>query len=115
MQEKIYGNMSACHLKLQNWHRAVETADACLKKNDGNLKALFRKGKALGEQGYWEKAEPIMRDLLKKNPAGMLMHVVCYESEKDLTSFLQRRRVSMRKWRDCRLLTKNCKRRRISG
>lgn len=25
--EKIYANMSACHLKDQNWKRALETAD----------------------------------------------------------------------------------------
>lgn len=25
--EKIYANMSACHLKNQNWKRAAETAD----------------------------------------------------------------------------------------
>jgi hypothetical protein len=25
--EKIYANMSACHLKNQNWKRALETAD----------------------------------------------------------------------------------------
>jgi hypothetical protein len=25
--EKIYANMSACHLKNQNWKRAQETAD----------------------------------------------------------------------------------------
>jgi tetratricopeptide (TPR) repeat protein len=71
MLEKIYGNMSAAHLKLRNWDRAVQTADQCLKKNENNLKALFRKGKALGEQGFWEKAEPILQDCLKRNPAGV--------------------------------------------
>jgi tetratricopeptide (TPR) repeat protein len=70
MLEKLYGNQSAAHLKLGNWQRAVETADLCLKKNENNYKAMFRKGKALGEQGFWERAEPILKDLLKKNPAG---------------------------------------------
>ncbi|PPQ76239.1 hypothetical protein CVT26_008147 [Gymnopilus dilepis] len=54
--EKIYANMSACHLKNQNWKRAVETADKALAKNENNYKAMFRKGKALGEQGFFEKA-----------------------------------------------------------
>lgn len=27
MMEKIYANMSACHIKQENWKRAVETAD----------------------------------------------------------------------------------------
>jgi len=51
--EKIYANMSACHLKNQNWKRALETADKALAKNENNYKAMFRKGKALGEQGFF--------------------------------------------------------------
>ena len=27
MLEKIYANMSACHLKQENWKRAIDTAD----------------------------------------------------------------------------------------
>jgi len=50
--EKIYANMSACHLKNKNWKRAQETADKALAKNDKNYKAMFRKAKALSEQGY---------------------------------------------------------------
>ena len=68
--EKIYANMSACHLKNENWKRCVETADAALAKNGDNFKALFRKGKSLGELGYFEKAETLFGDLLKRNPAG---------------------------------------------
>ncbi|TFK18120.1 TPR-like protein [Coprinopsis marcescibilis] len=66
--EKIYANMSACHLKNQNWARAVDTADKALKKNENNYKAMFRKGKALGEQGFFEKAVKILEDIKKKNP-----------------------------------------------
>lgn len=85
--------MSACHTKLENWQRTVETADkvselfsyclpSCLNLraalqalaiNKDNLKALFRKGKALGEMGWFEKAEVILSDLLTKNPAGMFL------------------------------------------
>ncbi|KAI6108068.1 hypothetical protein F5141DRAFT_1005355, partial [Pisolithus sp. B1] len=57
MLEKVYANMSACHIKQENWKRAIETADKALAKNPKNSKALFRKGKALGEIGYIEKAE----------------------------------------------------------
>jgi hypothetical protein len=42
-----------------------------LKKNPENYKAMFRKGKALGSQGYYEKATLILEDLVKKNPAGV--------------------------------------------
>ncbi|EKM58357.1 uncharacterized protein PHACADRAFT_252612 [Phanerochaete carnosa HHB-10118-sp] len=65
MLEKIYSNMSACHIKKGSWKRAVETADKALRKNEKNTKALFRKGRALGEQGYFEKAEKILDELLK--------------------------------------------------
>ena len=41
-----------------------------LKKNDKNTKALFRKAKALGEQGYFEKAEKILEDLLNMDDTG---------------------------------------------
>jgi len=67
--EKIYANMSACHLKNQNWKRAVETADKALAKNEANYKAMFRKGKALGEQGFFDKALKILEDLKTKNPS----------------------------------------------
>jgi tetratricopeptide (TPR) repeat protein len=66
--EKVYANMSACHLNQKNWQRALETADKALKKNENNYKAMFRKGKALGEIGYFEKAQAILEDLKKKNP-----------------------------------------------
>jgi len=66
--EKIYANMSACHLKNLNYRRAVETADKALAKNENNYKAMFRKGKALGEQGFFDKALKVLEDLKKKNP-----------------------------------------------
>ncbi|KAF9048424.1 hypothetical protein BJ165DRAFT_1459447 [Panaeolus papilionaceus] len=67
--EKIYANMSACHLKNGNWKRAQESAEKALAKNENNYKAMFRKGKALGEQGFFEKAQKVLEDLKKKNPA----------------------------------------------
>ncbi|KAF9565412.1 TPR-like protein [Agrocybe pediades] len=66
--EKIYANMSACHLKNNSWQRAVETADKALAKNEDNYKAMFRKGKALGEQGFFEKAVKVLETLKTKNP-----------------------------------------------
>lgn len=82
--------MSACHLKNENWKRAVEAADKvrviqgqysmsvwlsalCLQalaKNENNGKAMFRKGKALGEQGFFERAVKVLEDLKKKCPSG---------------------------------------------
>ncbi|KAJ7773428.1 TPR-like protein [Mycena metata] len=62
-------NMSACHLKNKNWKRAQETADKALAKNDKNYKAMFRKAKALSEQGYFERAVKLLEDLKSKSPA----------------------------------------------
>ncbi|KAF7374780.1 Tetratricopeptide repeat protein 9B [Mycena sanguinolenta] len=67
--EKIYANMSACHLKNKNWKRAQETADKCLAKNENNYKAMYRKAKALSEQGYFERAVKLLEDLKSKSEA----------------------------------------------
>lgn len=66
---KIYSNQSACHIKKQNWKRALETAEKSMSKNPENFKAQFRKGKALAELGYVEKSLATLEELLKKNPA----------------------------------------------
>jgi len=70
--EKVYANMSACHIKRENWKRAQETAEKALAKNPKNYKAMFRRGKALGEQGFFERAEKILEELVKESPAGKL-------------------------------------------
>ncbi|KAI0001412.1 hypothetical protein BJV74DRAFT_818460 [Russula compacta] len=67
--EKVYANMSACHIKRENWKRAQETAEKALARNPKNYKAMFRRGKSLGEQGYFERAEKILEELIKESPA----------------------------------------------
>jgi hypothetical protein len=76
--------MCACHIKQGKWQRAVDTADKVslsftshgynadlvrmpqvLAKNADNVKAKFRKGKALGELGFFEKANAMLEELLK--------------------------------------------------
>ncbi|KAH9178165.1 TPR-like protein [Lactarius sanguifluus] len=69
LMEKVYANMSACHIKRDNWKRAQETAEKALAKNPKNYKAMFRRAKALGEQGYSERAEKILEELIKQSPA----------------------------------------------
>jgi len=64
--------MSACHIKRENWKRAQETAEKALAKNPKNYKAMFRRGKALGEQGFFERAEKILEELIKESPTGKL-------------------------------------------
>ncbi|KAH9994812.1 hypothetical protein BJV77DRAFT_993225 [Russula vinacea] len=67
--EKVYANMSACHIKRENWKRAQETAEKALTRNPKNYKAMFRRGKALGEQGFFERAEKILEEIIKDSPA----------------------------------------------
>jgi len=55
-------------MKQGNWQRTVECADKALKKNPDNFKAMFRKGKALGEQGFFDKAKKLLLEQKKKNP-----------------------------------------------
>jgi len=69
MIEKIYSNMSACHMKNANWKRALDCAERALKKNPQNDKALFRKGKSLGELGWVERAEKTFSELKARNPS----------------------------------------------
>ncbi|EJD06834.1 uncharacterized protein FOMMEDRAFT_152150 [Fomitiporia mediterranea MF3/22] len=65
---KVYSNMTLCQLMLKKYDRVIETADKALALNKDNYKALFRKAKALGELGYFEKAEPILNELLTNYP-----------------------------------------------
>jgi hypothetical protein len=45
-----------------------------LTKNPNNTKAKFRKGKALGEMGYVEKALDVLEDLLKNDDGSGRLH-----------------------------------------
>lgn len=69
LEEKIHSNMAAVHIKKGTWHRAVDAADKALAKNENNYKAMFRKGKALGEQGFIERATKLLEEVKEKNPA----------------------------------------------
>ena len=100
--------MSACHIKLGNWRRALETADKviwdpgllhpliikkwlfecqALGKNENNYKAIFRKGKALGELGYFEKAEKLLEGLAVRDVNGLSDQVKLCFRYYDLTLF----------------------------
>lgn len=37
---------------------------------------MFRKGKALGEQGFFDKAVTVLEDLKKKNPTGAYTYIL---------------------------------------
>ncbi|KAG6899966.1 hypothetical protein C0993_004867 [Termitomyces sp. T159_Od127] len=60
-----------------------------LDKNENNYKVQFRKAKALGEQGYYEKAVKILEDIKGKNPSdaaiydGELARLRTIDNERD--------------------------------
>lgn len=62
-----------------------ETLTQALKKNPQNDKALFRKGKALGELGWIERAEKAFNELKARNPSGMFP--LCYFLRSLLVSY----------------------------
>jgi len=66
--EKIQSNICACHIKNENWKRALETANQILKKSPENKKAKFRQGKAFLGQGFTEKAIEVFEALEKQDP-----------------------------------------------
>jgi tetratricopeptide (TPR) repeat protein len=102
--EKAYANMSACHIKRENWKRAQETAEKALAKNPKNYKAMFRRGKALGELGYFERAEKILEELIKESPAGELAAwagTLLMSSKSDPSRDAQTRRLPPLNSRDC--------------
>lgn len=68
MLEKIYSNMAACQIKNKKWDRAIECANKALAKNEDNHKALYRKAKALAEQGFFDRSKKVFEELKKKNP-----------------------------------------------
>jgi Flp pilus assembly protein TadD len=41
-----------------------------LAKNPNNTKAMFRKGKALGELGFYDKAVKVLNEVTEKSPEG---------------------------------------------
>lgn len=55
--------------------RGIHNAQA-LSYNPKNYKALFRKAKALKEQGFFEKAEKILEDIIKNGPESGMPRVV---------------------------------------
>ena len=77
-------------------------------KNEANYKALFRKAKALGEQGFYEKAVKILTDVKSKSPAGQATIVVLLTSS--LTMRDQMPLHAIRNFHGFESLTTNAKR-----
>jgi tetratricopeptide (TPR) repeat protein len=57
VNEQCYANRAACHLKLENYGRAVVDASKCLKLNPKNSKAIYRMGTGLFKLDKLKEAE----------------------------------------------------------
>ncbi|KAJ3192802.1 Tetratricopeptide repeat protein 9A [Irineochytrium annulatum] len=61
-------NMAACHMKKENWEKAIACCAKVLDKNPDNAKALFRRGKSNLELGNLDKAEADLKKACKLQP-----------------------------------------------
>lgn len=63
----LHGNTSQCYLKLELWQRAIDSASACVKLDDKNVKAYWRRSQAHEKLGAKEDA---LADLLRIKKLG---------------------------------------------
>jgi peptidyl-prolyl isomerase D len=60
--------MSACYLKLNQWEKAIDSAEKVLTLDPNHSKAMFRKGQALFGLNSLDKALEILRAAAKLAP-----------------------------------------------
>ncbi|PSK38154.1 DnaJ subfamily C member 7 [Elsinoe australis] len=65
---KILQNRALCQSKLKQWGKAIEDCDAALKLDPTYTKAKKTRAKALGENGDWEEAVKVLKDIAEQNP-----------------------------------------------
>lgn len=65
---KILQNRALCHSKLKAWKAAVADCDKALALDPTYTKAKKTRAKALGEDGDWEEAVRVLKDIAEKNP-----------------------------------------------
>ncbi|XP_060086542.1 peptidyl-prolyl cis-trans isomerase FKBP8-like, partial [Heteronotia binoei] len=66
---KCLNNLAASQLKLDHYEAALKSCNQVLEQQPDNIKALFRKGKVLAQQGEYSEAIPILKAALKLEPA----------------------------------------------
>ncbi|XP_075217180.1 peptidyl-prolyl cis-trans isomerase zonda isoform X1 [Lycorma delicatula] len=65
---KVYNNLAAAQMKIKAFDTALQSVDNVLRCQPNNVKALFRKGKILGEKGDVEQSIAILRQALAVDP-----------------------------------------------
>ncbi|XP_054835894.1 peptidyl-prolyl cis-trans isomerase FKBP8 isoform X2 [Eublepharis macularius] len=66
---KCLNNLAASQLKLDHYEAALRSCNQVLEQQPDNIKALFRKGKVLAQQGRYSEAIPILKAALKLEPS----------------------------------------------
>ena len=84
-----YNNLAVCHLKNENWTRALENASEVLKIEPGNAKALFRRGQAYLGQNELYKAKKDFTEALRLTPGGLVSFQSSYSPSLSLFLLLQ--------------------------
>ncbi|XP_067416887.1 peptidyl-prolyl cis-trans isomerase FKBP8 [Emydura macquarii macquarii] len=71
---KCLNNLAASQLKLDHYEAALRSCNLVLEHQPENIKALFRKGKVLAQQGEYSEAIPILKAALKLEPSNKTIH-----------------------------------------
>ncbi|XP_072324803.1 FKBP prolyl isomerase 16 isoform X1 [Scyliorhinus torazame] len=71
---KCLNNLAATQLKLDLHEEVIASSNAVLQLDPNNVKALFRKGKLLSEQGDYEEAMETLKRALKLEPSTKAIH-----------------------------------------
>ncbi|XP_043392019.1 peptidyl-prolyl cis-trans isomerase FKBP8 isoform X2 [Chelonia mydas] len=66
---KCLNNLAASQLKLDHYEAALRSCTQVLEHQPENIKALFRKGKVLAQQGEYSEAIPLLKAALKLEPS----------------------------------------------
>ncbi|KAL8610750.1 hypothetical protein ACOMHN_016733 [Nucella lapillus] len=69
-----YNNMAACQLKIGAFDATIRSCNIVLRSQPGNVKALYRMGKALSGRGDTEKAIETLKKAIKLEPQTKMLH-----------------------------------------
>ncbi|CAH8486561.1 unnamed protein product [Schistosoma curassoni] len=72
---KLENNLAAAQLKVEAYDAAIMSCDVVLQSDPQNIKALFRKGKALLEMNEVDDAIPILQKVLTISPGSQMASV----------------------------------------
>ncbi|XP_072889145.1 FKBP prolyl isomerase 16 isoform X2 [Hemitrygon akajei] len=95
---KCLNNLAAAQLKLNLHEEVIASSNAVLHLDPNNVKALFRKGKLLSEQGDYEGAMETLKKALKLEPGTKAIHAELSKLVKKQTGQPQSPKEKDRNW-----------------